>query len=89
MVDKKSFVKAMKLINTEANHQDELWDRLEDGFINVDKLISQINISPMIEMLAGICDCPFEVIADNVYGSYDSEAIERLYDYISGCDKKS
>lgn len=39
MINKESFIKAMKLINAESNRQDELWNKLENSYINVDKLI--------------------------------------------------
>lgn len=87
MISKESFIKAMKLINAESNRQDELWNKLENSYINVDKLIQEINISPMIEMLAEICDCSFETIADCVYGNYNNELVEKIYDYICECNE--
>lgn len=87
MINKESFIKAMKLINAESNRQDELWNKLENSYINVDKLIQEINISPMIKMLAEICDCSFETIADCVYGNYNNELVEKIYDYICECNE--
>lgn len=82
MINKDIFMKAMHLINTEVARQDELWDKLEDSYINVDKLIQEVNATPMIEMLAMICKCPFNTIADCVCGEYDDKLAEKLYDFL-------
>lgn len=88
MISKQSFLKAMQLINAEMVKQDALWDKLEDSYINVDKLIDDINTAPMIEMLATICDCPFNTIADCVCSNdYEEKLAEELYNFLCQCEE--
>ena len=88
MIAKETFIKAINLINAEVAKQDALWDKLEDSYINVDKLIQEVNVCPMIEMLATICGCPFNTIADAVWGDdYEEKIAEDLYDFLCDCEK--
>ena len=88
MISKDSFLKAIRLINAEMVKQDALWDKLEDSYINVDRLIEEVNVCPMIELLATVCDCPFNTIADAVWGNdYEEKLAEDLYDFLCDCEK--
>lgn len=67
MLDKVMFHKAMTAIKAEDKRQQELYDRLDNTFINTDRLCEYINVNPMIELVASLCGCNVDWLCLYIY----------------------